>query len=64
MCIARKVIVPDYPLYCGQHVWETSKGVFTYSDETERFVDEKYTSFEDAVDAMHKYADWLCYGPN
>jgi len=64
MCIARHIIVPEYPRYSGQHVWEVEENIFTYSDETDQLVDEKYISFEDAVDAMHKYADWLCYGPN
>lgn len=52
-----------YPRKVGDHIWETEKGFFTYSDEAENFADALYSSFEEAQTALNHYADWLCYEP-
>ena len=66
-CIARTqpIEVSEYPKHTTvKHVWEISEGFFVYSDETENFSDNIYTSIHDAEVALNAYGDWLCYGPD
>ena len=46
-----------------KHVWEIEEGFFVYSDETENFSDNIYTSMHDAEIALNAYGDWLCKEP-
>lgn len=66
MCVKRDfpLVHPEYPKYLGQKMWELSKGVFTYSDETDSLVEQTFSSVEEATKAFDDYADWLCYGPD
>lgn len=53
------IVHSEYPKCVGTHIWEISKGVFDFSDETENFYGGQYTSIEAAQAALDEYCFWL-----
>lgn len=60
VCVKRKfpVVHPEYPKHMGEHLWETSKSEYVFTDEGGNFSD-KYTTLDAATDALGRYCVWL-----
>ena len=48
-----------YPVLVAPYIWEISKGIYTFVDETEQFYEAEYQSIDAAQAGLKLYGDWL-----
>ena len=52
-------MVSKYPKQVAPHIWEISKGEYTFIDETDNYYEITYATVEAAQSALKMYGDWL-----